>query len=89
MLVAVTLLLFGWTPRLTVGAWGLLVAFILIGEVGPLLDVGQWLLDFSPFCHVPRLPGGRFSVVPLLVLTLVAAALGALGLWGVRRRDLH
>ncbi len=88
VLVAVTLLLFGWTPRLTVGAWAALVTFILIGEVGPLLDVGQWLLDLSPFSHVPRLPGGEFSAVPLLVLTLVAGALGALGLWGIRRRDL-
>jgi ABC-2 type transport system permease protein len=42
----------------------------------------------SPVAHVPKLPGSAFTATPVAVLTLVAAALTAVGLAGFRRRDL-
>ena len=47
-----------------------------------------WVLDLSPFEHVPQLPGGDFSAAPLIWLCLVAAALTALGMVAFSRRDL-
>ena len=45
------------------------------------------VIDLSPFAHCPQLPGGGFSAAPL-ALAVIAAALGAAGLAGLRRRDL-
>jgi ABC-2 type transport system permease protein len=88
VLVGATVVLFGLVPRAAVTAWGLLGACALVSVLGPLLGLPDWVLDLSPFQHVPQLPAADFSAGPLLALTAVAAALTAVGLAGVRRRDL-
>ena len=42
-----------------------------------------------PFVHSPRLPAVDATLSGLMPLTVVAAALVALGVVGWRRRDLH
>ncbi|MEU9155840.1 ABC transporter permease [Streptomyces sp. NPDC048417] len=83
-----TLLLYGVAPRLAPAAWGVAVAVLLIGWVGPALDAPQLVLDLSPFAHLPKLPGGETAWGPVLILTGLAAALTGAGLAGLRRRDL-
>jgi ABC-2 type transport system permease protein len=85
---AAGLALFGLLPKWTTAAWGVLGVLLLISYLGPALQAPQWLLDLTPFTHVPRLPGGTFSWTPLLLLTLLGAVLTAGGLAGVRRRDI-
>jgi ABC-2 type transport system permease protein len=75
-------------PRLAPAAWGVAGAVLLIGWVGPALDVPQAVLDISPFGHLPKLPGGSMQWAPVLVLLGVAVVLTAAGLVGVRRRDM-
>lgn len=89
VLVGVVVLLFGLVPRLTALSWAVLTAFFLVGELGRLLEAPDWVLDVSPFTHVPRLPGMAMTWTPLIVLVLVAAALVAVGMVGFRRRDLE
>ncbi len=56
---------------------------------GILLDLPQWLLNLSPFQHVPALlPAVPMSWLPIVALTAVAAALIAAGLAALDRRDL-
>ncbi|WP_435605212.1 ABC transporter permease [Streptomyces ardesiacus] len=81
-------LLHGLLPRAAVAAWGLAGAVLLLGWVGPALDVPRAVLDLSPYGHLPKLPGGGMSWPPVLTLLLVAGALVGLGLAGLRRRDL-
>ncbi|WP_328464714.1 ABC transporter permease [Actinoplanes sp. NBC_00393] len=88
VLAGATMLLIGVLPKLAAAAWGVIAGALLLLLVGPLLDFDQWVLDLSPFTHVPHLPGGDFTAVPLMVLTLVAAALGGAGLLALRRRDM-
>lgn len=88
VLGSIALLLFGLLPERTVLSWGALLAVVVIGFVGEILDLGQWFLDLSPFTHIPRIPGGTFTALPLVLLIAVAATLSAVGLAGVRRRDL-
>jgi ABC-2 type transport system permease protein len=65
---------------------------VLIALFGQVLQLSQWVLDVSPFAHVPKLPGAAVTLhttgVPLLWLALAAVALAAVGLAGLRRRDI-
>jgi ABC-2 type transport system permease protein len=89
VLTGLVVAVFGLAPRATAAGWVALVAFLLVGELGPLLKLNQAVMDLSPFSHTPRLPGATLSATPLLWLLAVAAALLAAGLAGARRRDLH
>ena len=80
--------LFGLAPRLTAAAWAVFGLILFLGELGPFLGLSHWALDVSPFAHVPKLPGAVFTVTPLAWLTVVALALAAAGLAGLRRRDI-
>jgi ABC-2 type transport system permease protein len=88
VVVGVSVALFGALPRFTSVSWGLLVASLLLGQLGQILQFPQWSLNLSPFSHIPRLPSADLNVVPLLVLTLLALALTAVGLSGFQRRDI-
>ncbi|MFG1996722.1 ABC transporter permease [Actinoplanes sp. NPDC048988] len=88
VLAAVTVLLFGLLPRLSAAAWGAPALCLLILLVGQTVRLDQWLLDVSPFTHIPHLPGGDVAVTPLLALLAIAAALTAIGLNGLRRRNI-
>ncbi|MBQ1099622.1 ABC transporter permease [Streptomyces sp. NPDC097107] len=81
-------LLHGVLPRGAVAAWGVAGAVLLLGWVGPALDVPRRVLDVSPFGHLPKLPGGEMSWSPVLVLTSIAVVLVGAGLAGLRRRDM-
>ncbi|MGW0584416.1 ABC transporter permease [Streptomyces sp. NPDC002920] len=81
-------LLYGFVPRAAQAAWGVAGAVLLIGWVGPALDVPRTVLDLSPFGHLPKLPGGGMDWPPVLTLLALAAALVGAGLLGLRRRDM-
>jgi ABC-2 type transport system permease protein len=87
VLVGITLVLFGFAPRATAAAWGVLVACFVIGLFAELLDLPGWLVDVSPFQHVPAMPARGFALIPVLALTATAAALVVAGVAGFRRRD--
>lgn len=87
LLSAVTVLLFGLTPRFTPVAWGVLVAFVALYLLGSLSGSPQWLLDLEPFSHTPRV-GDDYTAVPLLWLLAIDVVLITLGALTFRRRDL-
>jgi ABC-2 type transport system permease protein len=85
--------LFGLLPRASVaGAWTVVGVLVLIALFGQVLRLSPWILDVSPFTHVPRLPGAAVTMLttgaPLLWLSLAVVALVAVGLTGLRRRDI-
>ncbi len=88
VVVGATVALFGFAPRAAAGGWGVLGACALLTVLGPLLGLPDWVLDLSPFQHVPQLPAAEFAAGPLLVLCAVAAVLTAAGMAAFRRRDL-
>jgi ABC-2 type transport system permease protein len=86
---AVGAALIGLLPKWSgTAGWAALAVCGFIGVFGPALDVSQAVLDISPFTHVPKLPGGVFSVEPLAWLTVVVLGLAAACLAGLRRRDI-
>jgi ABC-2 type transport system permease protein len=88
VLAAIAIALVGVLPRAAMAAWAALGVCVLILFVGGAVDGGQWLRDISPYTHIPRIPGGSFDAVPLVVLLLIATALAALGYLGIGRRDV-
>jgi ABC-2 type transport system permease protein len=88
VLAALAVALFGLLPRWTALAWAPLGVCVVIGLFGTLLALPTAVLDVSPFEHTPAVPAASWSVLPLVVLVLAAAAVTALGLLGFRRRDV-
>ncbi|MFH8394678.1 ABC transporter permease [Streptomyces sp. NPDC018036] len=81
-------LLYGLSPRVARGAWAAAGLALLLGWIGPALKIPQTVMDLSPFGHLPKLPGGTMTWTPVLVLTVIAAALTTAGLACLRRRDM-
>ncbi|KRE99030.1 ABC antibiotics transporter [Nocardioides sp. Soil777] len=77
-------------PRWSVGlSWAVVVAAIFVGPMfGPSLGLPGWLLDLSPFTHVPNAPAVAISVEPVLGLLVVGALLAGAGVVAMRHRDL-
>jgi ABC-2 type transport system permease protein len=88
VVTSIALAAFGLIPRYATVAWGALVLFLLIGELGPTLKLNQWVQDLSPYIHVPKLPYADLTLAPLVALTAIAVALSVAGLLGLRRRDI-
>lgn len=86
--VGVGVALFGLAPKATMLAWIVIAYAGFIGMFAELLGLPDWTMDLSPFGHVPLLPAVGMRWTPVVVLTLIAAALVAVGLAGFRRRDL-
>jgi len=88
VLVGLSMAVVGLLPRLTWVLWLVLTYCIVVGELGPLLGLPDWLRKITPFWYVPRWPTEPFAVVPLAVLTALAGVLAVGGLAALRRRDL-
>jgi len=90
VLGAAVLVVVSAVPRWSVGAsWGLVVLCVFVGPMfGPSLGLPAWLVDLSPFSHVPNAPAVDISGWPLLGLGLVTVLLAMVGAVVLRRRNL-
>lgn len=78
VVAGIAMALFGLAPRYVIGSWAALTVFWLLGQLGPMLRAPQWLMNVSPFTHVPKLLSD-VSATPLVWLSVVAIALMAAG----------
>jgi ABC-2 type transport system permease protein len=88
LLTGLVVLFFGLAPRLTYLAWVLLVGFVLVSELGALLEWPAWIMNLSPFTHVPLLPAEPMQWTPMLVLLGIGVGFVAIGAARFRQRDL-
>lgn len=87
-LVGLALVFLGRLPRWILLNWVVFAGVVVIGVFGETLRLPQWLRNLSPFEHLPDAPADTIDLTPLIVLTGLAAALGAGGWHGFRNRDL-
>ena len=87
VVVGIAFAVVGLVPRAVAAAWAALGLFVVIGFFGQLFGLPDWLIDVSPFQHVPQMPVEGFSTTSAVALVAVAAALLAAGFTGLRRRD--
>jgi ABC-2 type transport system permease protein len=79
----------GLLPKWSIGlGWAAVGICGLIGLFGPAVQLSQKVLDIFPFTHTPKLPGGEFSAAPVIWLCAAALAMTAVGVAGLRRRDI-
>jgi ABC-2 type transport system permease protein len=85
--VAAAAVLVAIVPRASILlAWLVFAVALVIGLFGPVLNLPAAVVDASPFRHVPAVPFADWG--PTVALLLVDAALVALALLLVRRREL-
>ncbi|MEO3867972.1 anibiotic ABC transporter efflux pump [Nonomuraea sp. B12E4] len=88
VLLAVPAALLGLAPRALGLAWVVLVYSGFVTVLGPYAGLPDWVVDTSVLSHLPWTPLSASAPVAMAVLTALAAILTALGLYGLRRRDL-
>lgn len=86
--IGLSVFLVGWVPKLTPLIWVLFAYSFLMAYFGRLLDLPEWCAKITPFGHVPSLPVQELTIWPLIILTVLGAALTVLGLAGYRKRDI-
>ena len=84
----VALALFGLSPRWSILTWGFFAFALVVGLLGAVLDLPQWVMNLSPFEHVPAMPSAAFDWVPVVGLSVVAVLVASAGLWSLDRRDI-
>lgn len=87
-LTGLAVLVFGALPKATTAVWALVGGCLAIGWIGPSLKFPQWVMDLSPFGHLPKLPGAEATAAPFLWLLGLTALFTVVGLAGFRRRDI-
>jgi ABC-2 type transport system permease protein len=88
LLGAVTMLLYGVSAKAATAGWAVAGACLLLGWIGPALNLPGALLDLSPYSRLPKLPGPPMEWGPVVALVVLGAGLLGAGLAGFRRRDL-
>src|SRR5215467_12623077 len=76
VLAGIAAALFGlWPGASTAGSWSALGIAVLMLLLGAILKLSHWVLDISPFQHLPKLPGSPVHAAPLVWLAVIALAL--------------
>jgi ABC-2 type transport system permease protein len=88
VLASIAIVLFGMAPRASQAAWAGLAGAFVLAMFGTLLKLPGWVLDLSPFQHVPQAPAASVTALPIVVLTVLALAVTAVGFAGFTRRDI-
>jgi ABC-2 type transport system permease protein len=89
LLIGVLVLCAGWIPRASITvAWTVYGIAVLVSLFGALFKLPDWVANNTPFTAIEQMTMKGFDPVPLIVLTVLAVALAALGLLRLRSRDL-
>ncbi len=89
VIIGFVIALFALLPRLVIAlGWLTVVAVFVIKQFGIVLEFPQWVMNISPFTHLPNVPVTGVEFTPLLILLCVAAAMAAAGFVVFRIRDI-
>lgn len=89
IMIGTAILLIGIAPKWTSLIWLYLLFSFFVVYLGGLLQFPAWLNNLSPYGHISQLPVEELDLWKTLILVILAALLGSLGLLGYRRRDLQ
>ncbi|WP_264737582.1 ABC transporter permease [Cytobacillus firmus] len=88
VMIGLAVFLIGFLPKYTGFIWLYVLYSFIVLYLGGLFQFTDWIGSISPFGHVPQAPVEEFSIIPLLLLCLVAGVLAAAGFIGFNKRDI-
>ena len=88
LVTALAVAAYALRSRWTFAGWAFLVAFLVVGQLGELMRLPQWLIDASPYVHVSKMPVEAFTPTPALTMTLLAMAVMTAAWLRYRTRDI-
>ena len=88
IIAAVATAVVGALPRLSWLAWVVFGYCVAVGVLGPILGLPEWTERTTPFWFTPKWPVADVDLVPLVVLTGLAAAIASVGVVRFMRRDV-
>jgi ABC-2 type transport system permease protein len=88
LFTGISMILFGLIPRLASLSWVALAVVVIVDLLGEFFDINQWILNISPFTHVPQLLAGDTLETPIIILLVLAVLLILMGVWSYQRRDI-
>ena len=89
LMLGVMLFCHGFLPRATNGVtWAVYGVSLMAAMFGGLFSLSEGVIKATPFGAVPRVPAEDFALLPLVVLSVLAVLLAAIGFWRFRARDL-
>ncbi|GAA0328108.1 ABC transporter permease [Bacillus carboniphilus] len=89
VMIGLAVFLIGILPKLTSLVWLYVLYSFIVLYLGGLFQFSDWIGNMSPFGHVPQAPVEEFSLLPLILLSLVAVVLTLLGITGFKKRDIE
>lgn len=89
VLIGLTTFLIGWIPKITIVSWVMLLYSFIVIYFGELFDFSDWMKNFSPFGHVPKVPMDDINLLTLIILAVLGIALTYLGVLGYNKRDIE
>lgn len=88
-LMGFVILALGAVPRFSAAlAWGGFIGCMVLGQVGAMLKLPHWVMNLSPFSHIPTVPAVPLRLLPLIILLGIGGILWATGMRAFRRRDI-
>ncbi|HEU4914560.1 MAG TPA: hypothetical protein VFT16_04115 [Candidatus Saccharimonadales bacterium] len=89
VIMGVIIAAFGLLPRMTVAiGWSAFGICIFISQFAAFLELPQYVLNISPFTHLPSVPAEPLTYLPLTILAGVGIGLLLTGIIAFRRRDI-
>jgi len=89
LLAAIGLVLFGFVPKWSMGAWAIYAVVFIVGVIVPTAWPHSRVVELSPFWHIPKLPAAPMVWTPLIWLAALAVGATLLSLFGLQRRDMR
>ncbi|MCL2329431.1 MAG: hypothetical protein FWC39_13080 [Bacteroidetes bacterium] len=88
VIISLAVFLVGMFPKLTSLVWIVFGYSFVTFYFGRLFNVPEIALKLSPFGNIPQLPVQELSLMPLVVLCIIAIGFCLMGIVGFERRDI-
>jgi len=88
VMIGIAVLLVGLLPKASGAIWGYFGFVCFVSFMGELIGLPNWLLSLTPLKHVSQVLLVDINYKPLIVMTVIAAVLTAVGFISYKKRDI-
>lgn len=89
IMISVSVFFIGFLPRFTSFSWFYLFYSFIAVYLGGLLNFPDWLVNLSPYGHIPELPVEKMDGSTTFILIIIALIITIIGFIGYNKRDIQ